>query len=604
MERRTLRSSARLAAKTQADSSNTADTDKNTDNNHTSPTDSGAPSASPSSQATTAARHRALYKPNPLASESAKQGVNRRVKEDAQLRKQRRDELVSAKRFKRSKESGEPTGDEEVVELEKDQIDSLQTSLKSSDKTEKTDALKTLSDYLTSYSDSQALQTMVSSEEFLKMVEGILTGTDAEEQLLATSVVTNMAAGGSSELCEAALNMAPHLIQFLDSQNVALVDQSAWALGNIAAEEPRFRDRLKDLGVLAPLIKLLESKDLNLVQTACFALSNLARGEGANHEALVKAGLIQPLLHHLRVDTQPAVISEAAWVVVYLTSGPDNVSTQLLEHRLIPLLVAPLKDFFDQKALAIPLIRALGNIASGPDNNTSELINEPGFLPAMLQFIQSDCRPVKKESLWLMSNITADRTGQDLVKVIDAGFIPVLSQIATHQNFDIRKEAAYSLINLASHGPEYENLLPHRELLLPGFLDFLRTKDTELISLGLRYVQLLLNSTISDASTMLADLNGVDALESVLVLSDDRDQHRLATSLLDTFFGENNHGSRVPTPIPGTPTPDHHHLSNPTGHNSSSTSHGTGNPSSSLSSDGSSTLPPQYLKRASLSAAI
>lgn len=39
-----------------------------------------------------------------------------------------------------------------------------------------------------------------------------------------------------------------------------------------------------------------------------------------------------------------------------------------------------------------------------------------------------------------MSNITADHTGKDLIKVIDAGFIPVLSQIATHQNFDIRKE--------------------------------------------------------------------------------------------------------------------------------------------------------------------
>ncbi|KAF9346861.1 hypothetical protein BGX26_001632, partial [Mortierella sp. AD094] len=448
-------------------------------------------------------------------------------------------------------------------------------------KGEKSEGLKALSDYLTTYSDSQALQAMVSSQDFLTMIEGIITGSDAEEQLLATSVVTNMAAGGSAELCEAALNTAPHLIQFLDSQNVALVDQSAWALGNIAAEGPKFRDRLKDNGAIPPLIKLLESKDLNLVQTACFALSNLARGEGANQDALVKAGLVPPLLHHLRVDTEPAVISEAAWVVVYLTSGPDNVSTQLLEHRLIPLLVGPLKDFLDLKALAIPLIRALGNIASGPDNNTSELINEPGFLSSMLQLIQSDCRPVKKESLWLMSNIAAEHTGADLQKVIDAGFIPVLSQIATHQNFDIRKEAAYSLINLAAHGPEYAKVLPHRELL-PGFLDFLRTKDHELISLGLRYVQLLLNSGIADAPALLSEMNGVDALEAV-ILSDDRDQHRLASLLMDTFFGENNHGSRVPTPIPGTPDPSHFNSS---------------------ADGGSSSLPPQYLKRASFSAAV
>ncbi|KAG0249515.1 hypothetical protein BG011_009222 [Mortierella polycephala] len=464
------------------------------------------------------------------------------------------------------------------MELGKDKIDSVQEMLKNGTKSEKTAALKTLSDYLSSNSGSSTLQEAVSSQEFLTLLEGILTGTDAEEQLLATAVVTNMAAGGSSELCEAALNTAPHLIQFLDSQNLALVDQSAWALGNIAAEGPTFRDRLKDNGVLAPLIKLLDSKDMNLVQTACFALSNMARGEGANLDDLVKAGLIRPLLHHLRVDTEPKVISEAAWVVVYLTSGPESISTQLLEHRLIPLLVAPLKDFLDQKALAIPLVRALGNIASGPDNNTSELIHEPGFLPAMLRFIQSDCRPVKKESLWLMSNITAEHAGTDLIKVIEAGFIPVLSQIATHQNFDIRKEAAYSLINLASHGPDYAKVLPHRELL-PGFLDFMRTKDTELINLGLRYVQLLLNSGIQDAPALLSEMNGVDALEAVILANDDRDQHRLASLLMDTYFGENNHGSRVPTPIPGTPES---HSGNPHALNE--------------------TFPPQYLKRASMSA--
>jgi hypothetical protein len=94
MEKRALRSSARLAAQAAASSSAAhPDQDKNTD--------------ASSSTAGPTARHKALYKPNPLAAASGKEGVNRRVKEDAQLRKQRRDELVSAKRFKRSKETEE-----------------------------------------------------------------------------------------------------------------------------------------------------------------------------------------------------------------------------------------------------------------------------------------------------------------------------------------------------------------------------------------------------------------------------------------------------------------------------------------------------------------
>ncbi|KAG0004818.1 hypothetical protein BGZ79_008063, partial [Entomortierella chlamydospora] len=99
MEKRTLRSSTRAAAAAASGGSD-PDQDKNTDNTL---------SSSSSSHNATAARHKALYKPNPF-NETAKQGVTRRVREDAQLRKQRRDELVSAKRFKRSKEVEEPTG--------------------------------------------------------------------------------------------------------------------------------------------------------------------------------------------------------------------------------------------------------------------------------------------------------------------------------------------------------------------------------------------------------------------------------------------------------------------------------------------------------------
>jgi hypothetical protein len=54
--------------------------------------------------------------------------------------------------------------------------------------------------------------------------------------------------------------------------------------------------------------------------------------------------------------------------------------------------------------------------------------------------------------------------------VFNTGFIPILSNIATHSNFDIRKEAAYGLINIASHGAEFMRSLPHQELL-PGNLE-------------------------------------------------------------------------------------------------------------------------------------
>lgn len=42
--------------------------------------------------------------------------------------------------------------------------------------------------------------------------------------------------------------------------------------------------------------------------------------------------------------------------------------------------------------LAIPLIRTLGNITSGPDEHIDLLLKEDGFLENLLSYVKSDCR--------------------------------------------------------------------------------------------------------------------------------------------------------------------------------------------------------------------
>jgi len=94
MEKRTLRSATRAAAAQE----------QSAEHHHN--TGATPPSAAASSSSPGAAdRFKPLYKPNPI-SKNAKDNVTKRVNEDAQLRKQRRDELVSAKRFKRSSTKG------------------------------------------------------------------------------------------------------------------------------------------------------------------------------------------------------------------------------------------------------------------------------------------------------------------------------------------------------------------------------------------------------------------------------------------------------------------------------------------------------------------
>lgn len=51
-----------------------------------------------------------------------------------------------------------------------------------------------------------------------------------------------------------------------------------------------------------------------------------------------------------------------------------------------------MEPLHSQGPLALPLIRTLGNIASGPDDYTDILIKEQIFLPGIISFCQSDCR--------------------------------------------------------------------------------------------------------------------------------------------------------------------------------------------------------------------
>ncbi|CAG8537372.1 13865_t:CDS:10 [Acaulospora colombiana] len=441
--------------------------------------------------------HKAKYKRNSIT-KNPEEARQKRIELDAQVRRKHREQLITAKRFKHHWDSLKEDDAESEFDLSHQDIEKLKSGLDSSSRDLRLSSLKDLSTYL------------VDPPDTLKLF--VIDGNCIE------ILIVHIAAG-PKEFCQKALATVPYLISFLDGENIPLQDQAAWVIGNIAVEDPECRNLLRANGVLSPLIKLLDSQDVNLIQTACFALSNLARGPNPKLEEFFSAGITQHLLRHLRTEEMSEVVSEVCWVLTYLTSCDDIYGQELLKEGLAPLLAKHMRHLLNRGPLALPLIRTFGNIASGPDDNTDTLINQPDFLACMIEYIQSDC----------------SRRPDVLVKVFDAGFIPILSTIATHTNFDIRKEAAYSLLNIASHGEEYMKSLPHQELL-PGFLEFIRSQDVDLIRLGLGYVELLLTQS-PDGQQLLDRMHGIDALESVTLL-EDQSLRSAASRLMDQYFGE------------------------------------------------------------------
>ena len=79
-----------------------------------------------------------------------------------------------------------------------------------------------------------------------------------------------------------------------------------------------------------------------------------------------------------------------------------------------------------------------GNIASGPDEYGTQAMQSGELVIAMTSFLESTHRHIKKESLWVLSNLTAGPT-EHIDAFIQAGTLPLVVNLMS-STFDIKKE--------------------------------------------------------------------------------------------------------------------------------------------------------------------
>ncbi|RKP04830.1 armadillo-type protein, partial [Thamnocephalis sphaerospora] len=460
-----------------------------------------------------------------------------RVARDQKIRQQQREQLILGKRFRHRKLSQD--GDEHLdSDIDESETNQLRSDLKDDRRSTRIQALKRLSKCLTE--PSSAIKHYVVQGDCVRQLTAFLTSTDAEEQLQALWCITNIAAG-PREFCRGVFDTAPYLISFLSNEDKKLSNQSAWALGNIALEGDDARALLHANGIVVPLVNLLDTNDDELLQTACFALSSMLHGKDPRPQEFVAAGIIPKLYNKLERCQDNKTVAEVCWVVAYLAHCGDDLCRQLLDAGFAHIMTYQAGRLYNDVPLILPLVRALGNISAGPDEYTAQFVAEKGFIDLLAGLLQCESRPVRKETLWLFSNLTAGQDAQ-VEQLVNAGLLEKLCGIFLHDNFDLRKEAVYSLMNIARRGERFFNLLPF-DAILPGFLDFLRSQDEEMLRIGLAFVQLALDH-VPLAQSKLEQAGAPDALDSAM-LNQDEELHHVAGHLLDQIFDESS--STVPS---------------------------------------------------------
>ncbi|KAJ2591694.1 hypothetical protein H4R99_006659 [Coemansia sp. RSA 1722] len=490
-------------------------------------------------------RFKELYKPNP----TGKDVRQRRLLREAQLRRLQREQLFMGKRLRfRTPQESET---ESEFEFTPSDTTNIIRGLKSAKHEERMEALKNLSAKLEQPSEN--LRGFVLDGACIELLVGVLAGTDSEEKLQSLWCLTNIT-GFEGRLAEQVLPATPYLVSLLDSHDMELKDQAAWTLGNLASEGPDIREHLYANGVLKPLVELAGTEDRTLLQTACFALSNMARKPSTYFDQMFEMGLPQAIAKQIqRFRGDVDCVRELAWVCAYLAAASSEQQVDvILETGAVDVILESALMAADQdgsaaqtSGLLIPAIRTLGNIAAGTDSQTRTLVSKPGFIRLVVRCIESSSsRAVEKESLWVLSSITAC-CKTDVDAVVNAGVVPDLVRIIEKQNFDLKKEAAYSLLNIAIVGQRIGDL--PNEQLVKEFVEFVRSADEELVRMGVQFLSLLFEQLPGELGVeMLRKVEGgVDALETLIAVTEDDDIRATVSALIDQYYGDRS--SRLPS---------------------------------------------------------
>lgn len=341
------------------------------------------------------------------------------------------------------------------------------------------------------------IRKQLSSESSPPIAEVIDTGSlpifinflsindDKKLQFEAAWVLTNIASG-TPEQTELVVNAGaiPAFVNLLSSPSDDLREQAAWALGNIAGDCPHFRNQVLEAGALQPLLHCLtNSHKIGMLRNCSWTLSNFCRGKPSPCFQYLRPAI--SVLNALLNAPDDEILTDVCWALSYLTDGTnDRIEAVVKEASIVPRVVELLDH--DVASVQTPALRVVGNIVTGDEDQTAAVLKCPLALPLLKKLLHNPNKAVRKEACWGISNITAGSYEQ-IQLVIDTGIIPLVVDLMENpeSEFEIKKEAAWTLSNASSCGNDQQKMYLVQQNVIPLFVSLLGCYDPATISVCL-----------------------------------------------------------------------------------------------------------------------
>lgn len=359
----------------------------------------------------------------------------------------------------------------------------------------------------------------------------------------------NIASGTSAQAMEVVkANTLELFVQLLDASDMDVKEQAIWALGNIAGDGSELRDLCIEAGMIEPVIRCASlSMRLSMVRNASWALSNLCRGRPQADFATLKQ-IIPVLVNELVQSDDVDVMTDACWALSYLSDGTNDQIEEIVSSGALPHMMRFLKQ--DERALIIPALRTVGNIATGTDAQTQHLL-DLGLLDelARLLSVEHQRQTIIKEACWTVSNIASGSPAQVEAMFAHPTLVEITLVCGARSQQDIAREVGWAFLNVAATTEPQKMvqwMIEHPGILKCGLNFLARANNNHCRTAGLEFLEKMTEISLNlDDETKEKWVNGLKGadLKSVvthLLHSDDRhlsDQTTLLFQCLDdTWF--------------------------------------------------------------------
>jgi HEAT repeat protein len=374
-------------------------------------------------------------------------------------------------------------------------------------------------------------------------------------------IILNISIGGGSEFCHALVNFkaCESLMKLAlktanpetkeeQHREAMLQEQCLWSVGNISGDDdPKVRQILIRANIIAPLVECCLPKrkpPLTTIRQVAWNLCNLFRYSSEYTIDIKDASPAFPCLiwmlkgsdHETRRDALLAF----SGLLLDKTKEQSRIEAlmNMQQKALFPLIAKALQD--TDLEVAHAALFAIGNIVSGTDDQTTELLNQDSVLKTLASMLHHKESKFRKHACFALSNVAGGPVTH-IHAMVREGVVPPILKVLRDDTARNKKEALWVIYNMCLNGDE--KVLRHfaENKLVAVTSDLLKDKDPQVLSQTLEIYQMLLEpkAITEQVADQIEQCPGtLDQIEQL------QEHHRIAISkrasniISDHFGGE------------------------------------------------------------------